>query len=150
MLRKLARIKRNDDGAMVIETAVVAPLLILMALGAFEVSMMVSRQQELQSAAHESEMIALTFAQGGSSDEATIKQIIMASVNLMPDQIQVNRRYRCGTNTSLVSDKLLCTSSQTVSEFLRLEIKDTYTPVWTQFGVGEEINYNLDRMVQVG
>ena len=36
-------LKRDQQGAMVIETAIVAPVLVLMALGAFQVSQLVAR-----------------------------------------------------------------------------------------------------------
>ena len=50
---RIARIRRNEDGSMAIETAFVAPILLVLALGGFEVSSMVARQTELQSAAAE-------------------------------------------------------------------------------------------------
>jgi len=47
----LARLARDERGAMLIETAFIAPVLILMSLGAFQVSQVVARQTELQEAA---------------------------------------------------------------------------------------------------
>ena len=43
---------RDERGTMAIETALITPLLALMALGTFEVSNIVSREQQLQSAAN--------------------------------------------------------------------------------------------------
>ena len=51
--RHLATLLRDTRGAMLIETAIVAPVLVLMSLGAFQVSTMVARQSELQSAVAE-------------------------------------------------------------------------------------------------
>jgi Flp pilus assembly protein TadG len=55
----LLSLRRDARGTMAIETAIVAPVLALMAIGSFEVGSMVSRQQELQSAASEAESIIL-------------------------------------------------------------------------------------------
>ena len=61
MMRRgfLCSIRRDRRGTMAIETTIVAPVLALMAIGSFEVGSMVSRQQELQSAASEAESIIL-------------------------------------------------------------------------------------------
>ena len=58
MLRSfLPKLKRDERGAMMIETAIVAPVLILMSMGAFQVSQVVARQTELQNAAAEASAI---------------------------------------------------------------------------------------------
>ena len=51
MIRTLHRLARDERGAMLIETAIVAPTLVLMSLGAYQISGVVARQSELQSAA---------------------------------------------------------------------------------------------------
>jgi Flp pilus assembly protein TadG len=51
--RPLLKLLRDAVGTMAIETALIAPLLAMMALGVFEVSRIVSREQQLQSAANE-------------------------------------------------------------------------------------------------
>ena len=53
ILSLFGRLRRDATGAMAIETAIVAPVLVLMAFGSFQVSSMVARQTELQSAAAE-------------------------------------------------------------------------------------------------
>ena len=47
----LARLCLDTRGTAVIETAIIAPVLICMALGGFEVSNMVARQHDLQNGA---------------------------------------------------------------------------------------------------
>ncbi|NCU11657.1 MAG: pilus assembly protein, partial [Sphingomonadaceae bacterium] len=59
MRQLLGRLHRESDGAMVIETALVAPVLVLLSLGAFQISGVIARQTELQSAASEAAAIAL-------------------------------------------------------------------------------------------
>lgn len=65
MLRhRLLRIVDDRSGSFAIETAFVAPALILMTLGIFEIGTIIARQHELQSVANESEIIILTTNQG--------------------------------------------------------------------------------------
>ncbi len=134
---------------MAIETAIVAPVLILMSLGTFEVSKVVARQNELQSAASEGEIIAMAAAQGATTNTATIQSILETSLNLNGNQVAVLRYYRCNANTSLVTSASNCNTSDIVSSYVKLELTDTYTPIWTNFGVGGPISLNVDRMVQL-
>ncbi len=149
MLRSLASLFRNRDGSMAIETAVVAPVLILMGLGTFEVSNIVSRQHELQTAAAEGEVIALATVQGATTDTATVRDIIKESVGLTDNQITVSRFYRCNANTTTVTDADSCAEDDVVSSYIELDITDSYTPVWTEFGVGNTITFNVERTVQL-
>lgn len=145
-----ARLADDSRGSMTIEMAAVAPILVLMSIGVFEVSSMVSRQQELQSAASEGETIALAAA---ASDEATsldtVKEIIETSMNLGDDQVTLTRFYRCDDSDVLVSAKTDCDSEAVVTSYMKLELTDRYEPVWTQFGIGSAFNYDVERMVQL-
>ncbi|OZA93393.1 MAG: hypothetical protein B7X57_05165 [Erythrobacter sp. 34-65-8] len=55
MTRLLPAFLRDRRGSIAIETALVAPVLAVLALGSFEVGSLVSRQHELQTAAAEGE-----------------------------------------------------------------------------------------------
>lgn len=134
---------------MAIETAIVAPVLVLLALGTFEVGTIVSRQHELQTAASEGEVIAMAAARGASTEISTIKSIIRESVGLSDSQIAISRFYRCNANTSTVTDPDSCGEDDIVSSYIKLDLTDTYTPVWTEFGVGGPINFDVERTVQL-
>jgi hypothetical protein len=121
-----------------------------MSLGTFEVSSMVSRQQELQSAASEGETIALAAAM---SDQATsldtVEDIIETSMDLSDDQVTVTRFYRCNDDATLVASDTSCDSDAVVTSYMKLELSDRYEPVWTQFGIGSAFDYNVERKVQI-
>lgn len=144
------RLAGDATGSMTIEMAAVAPVLVLMSIGTFEVSTMVSRQQELQSAASEGETIALAAA---ASEETTsietVEDIIETSMGLEDDQVTVTTQFRCNDNATLVSSQAACGVDDVVTSYLKLELSDTYTPVWTQFGIGSSFTYDVDRMVQL-
>ena len=147
MRRMFNSLLRDECGAMAIETVIVAPLLVLMALGAFEVGSVVSRQQELQSAATEAESVILaasTSETGADSDE--IEAVIEDSVDA---QVTLQQRFRCNTDNNLVADASGCSVDDPIYQYVLLQVTDTYTPVWTKYGVGSPINYSISRTVQV-
>ena len=151
MIRRVFhRLRLNRRGTMAIETAIVTPVLALMALGTFEVGSLVSRQQELQSSASEAEGIILAAA--GSSTptpSTTIKEVIEDSLGLSDDQVSLEQRFRCNAATTLMTDDSTCDTEEPTYQYVLLTVTDTYTPVWTNFGVGSPISYRVQRTIQV-
>ena len=76
MIRALALLVRDDRGSMAIETAFVAPVLLLLSLGGFEVSQMVAGQTELQSAAAEAAAVVRAVAPETTGERNTVRSII--------------------------------------------------------------------------
>lgn len=152
-MRNLFSHFRDERGTMAIETALIAPLLALMALGVFEVSSIVSREQQLQSAANEASEIILAAAGGSGINSADLEDIIETSLGLAADQLTIVDRYRCGTATALSATRPTpstgCPTSQQIYTYVRLTVSDTYTPTWTRFGVASPIQYNVVRTVQI-
>lgn len=149
MIRPLAlfgRLQRDQRGAMVVETAIVAPVLVLMSLGAFQVSKLVSRQTELESAASEAAAVALASAPDNAAKRTTLQQVIMTSTNLAASNVSVTEVYRCNATTAYVSALTSCTTG-VISKYVKISITDTFTPAWTRFGIGSAINFNVNRYV---
>jgi Flp pilus assembly protein TadG len=144
----LHRLARQSRGTMAIETAIVAPVLIVMSVGGFEVSSMVARQSELQSAAAEAAAIVRAVPPEDSGQRTTIRDVLKVSTGLDNQHVTVTEIYRCGTATAYVTTDN-CTSGQAKSTYIRVILQDTYTPSWTQFGVGGPISYNVERTVQI-
>lgn len=140
---------RDSRGTMAIETAFVAPVLIIMALGGFETSIMVARQTELRSAAAETVALALTADPGEAVDVGTIEDIIEASTGLDDDQVTVTTMYRCDSDADLIEDFHDCGADAVISTFLQIDMTETYTPTWTEFGIGGPIDFDVERTVQV-
>ncbi|MGH6786832.1 MAG: TadE/TadG family type IV pilus assembly protein [Novosphingobium sp.] len=145
LLRSLAR---DTRGSMAIETAFIVPVLAVMSIGGFEVSGMVSRQSELQSAVAEAAQIAIASAPDEQSERNTIKSIIMASADLPSSKVALSNEYRCGANTSLVTSQESC-GTASVTTYLKIFVQDTYTPAWTEFGIGRPVTYRITRRVIV-
>lgn len=149
-IRKLlGRLNRDSDGAMVIETAMVAPVLVLLSLGAFQISGVIARQTELQSAASEAAAIALASKPDTAAKRTTLEQVIEASTGLAADKVTVSQAFRCDAATTFATVSSTCAGSQYVGVYVRIDLTDTYTPAWTQFGLGSAINFNVTRYVLV-
>ena len=147
--RFLTLLRRDERGTFAIETVLVIPLLAAMALGTFEVSNVVSRQQELQSAASEAEMIILAAANGTGVSSNDLKTIIKDSVGLTDDQLTLQAQWRCDAEEEKETDPSNCDITKPISEYVKMTISDTYTPIWTQYGVGSAVDYTVVRTVQV-
>lgn len=143
------RVGRDSRGSMAIETALVAPTLIMMTLGIFEVGTVVARQHELQSAANESEIIAIATNRGAETDLDQVKAIIRNSVGLDVDELTVTQSYRCGTASQLVASASDCAEDDVISTYLNIDISESYTPTWTAFGVGRPLDLSVERTVQI-
>jgi len=157
MIRASARIARfarhlahDSKGAMIIETAIVAPVLIALALGGFEISSIVARQTELQSAAAEAAAVVRAAIPETAEARLAIRDIVVTSSGLTSDQVSVVEVYRCGTGTSYVASESLCGESEGVSKYIQVTMSDSYQPAWTQMGIGSSFDFNVSRTVQVG
>lgn len=150
-LKHACRILRDNAGTMSIETALVAPVLATMALGAFEGSSMLSRQQQLQSAANEASEIILAAANGTGVTSSDLEDILEASLDIKDDQLTIAARYRCDDSTSLVSTKptSTCPTSKPIYTYVKLTLTEKYTPVWTSFGIGKAVTYKIERTIQI-
>ncbi|GAA4766865.1 hypothetical protein GCM10023306_11020 [Novosphingobium ginsenosidimutans] len=147
-LHSLRQLARNQRGAVMIETAIVAPVLILMSLGAFQVSEIVARQTELQEAAAQAASIAMAAPPDTADKRAVLKDVIVAQTGLDSSQVTVTQKFRCGTASSFVNSASSCVGVK-VANFVLIQLDDTYNPVWTQFGVGSALLFNVDRYVLV-
>ncbi|GGD51841.1 pilus assembly protein [Erythrobacter arachoides] len=148
-LAMLPRLGRDERGSMAIETAFVAPILLVLALGGFEVSSMVARQTDLQSAAAEAASVVRAVAPETAAERETIRGILKASTGLTDEQVTITPIYRCGTSDTYADAAGTC-GSDVEYKFIRVDLSDTYEPIWTSFGVSEGFDYNISRTVQVG
>lgn len=145
----LNQLRSDDRGSVVIETAFVVPILAVLALGGFEASRIVSRQVELQTAASEAAAIVLANPPDEAAERSTIESVIESSTELAANKVTLALRYRCGSAVSLVETSEECAETDVISEFVLVTMADTYTPIWTGFGIGSPLNYRVKRRVQI-
>lgn len=149
LLRRLGSFRKNEAGSVVIETAIVVPVLAIMAFGSFEASRIVSRHNELQVAVAEAAAIVLANVPDEQSELDTVEQVIETSTGLPADKVQLEIRYRCNSDASLTTDITTCPTGAVISEFIHINIWDTYDPIWKDFGIGETVSYDIRRRVQI-
>lgn len=136
-------------GTAVIETAIIAPVLAIMAMGTFEMGLIVQKQQELQSAASEAEAIILAAAAGSGVSGTKLKSMLASSTKIPEADITLTPKYRCG-NQATLSDTASCPSGQQMYSFVQATFVGSYSPTWKKFGLGDTFSYSVTRTVQVG
>ena len=149
MIGRLLSFLRDERGAVIIETAIAAPVLALLGLGAFQVSQAYARQHELQTAADDAASVALAGWDSDTGDTTAIKEVLKRTLTLDDTQVTILRKFRCNADVTYVDARTDCASDAIVTPYLRIQLTDTYTPMWTDFGMGEPINYNVQRTVLV-
>lgn len=145
MMRHLVPLSQDNRGAIAIETAMVAPVLLLLSLGAFQASEVVARHNELQSAVGEASTAVLAVAPTTSGELTTLKNVVAASTNLTSNKVTLTFKYRCGEATAYVNSPSGC--SDFFSTYVEIVLSDTYNPVWTAYGIAEPINLSVTRYV---
>ena len=145
----LARLATDTRGAALIETAIVLPILVLMCLGAFEVSMIVARQSELQGAAAEAAAIALAAKPDTTAKMDTVKQVIETSTGLAAGSVALETVYRCQGLEGFYPSAASCVAGTYAWRYLQIDMHDSYAPLWTRFGVDQPVDYNVRRFVMV-
>ena len=146
LLHLLTRLRDDRRGTMVIETAIVTPVLVLLSLGSYQVSMMVARQSELDSAAAEGAAIALASPPDTTAKMTALHDVLVASTGIPSGDVQVTAAYRCNAATAYVT--AACSSGQVSANYVKIYLTTTYTPTWTHYGIGSAITYQVTRYVQ--
>lgn len=148
--RALVRLAGDERGAAVVETAIIAPVLALLALGSYDMSRMIARQHDLQGGASDVEGIILAVATGPGTNVQKIEAVLESSLDLSNSgSVTVVKRFRCGVSDTLVAAANECTNDDTVATYVQVTLTETYTPTWTKFGIGSDLDYNFTRTIQI-
>lgn len=150
LISNLQAVLRCQVGSMAIETAILAPVLVGLSIGAFEIGSLIARQTELQTAAAEAAAIVRASTPATSQERLAIRNVVATSTQLYSWQVSVVEIYRCADSTSYVTSAESCSSGVVVNKFIRVAIWDYYEPIWAQFGLGSSLTFNVTRTVQVG
>lgn len=144
----LPRLLSDCAGAMAVETALVAPVLLMLGIGSFQVSEVVSKQHAIQAAAAEAEQMAIAKKPDTQAKLDTMELILAATSGLPVADIELTFVYTCGTDPATVASATDCGLDPSWT-FINIEITDTYSPTWTQLGVGSDVELGIQRKVQI-
>jgi Flp pilus assembly protein TadG len=151
-MTSLAALRADITGSMAVETAIVAPILLVLSLGGVEAGSMVARQSELQGAAAEALSIVQAKPPTTAAHRTAIRDILKVSAGINDNtKVKVEEIYRCGATATFDDDgdeQHDCGVAE-YSTYIKITLIDTYTPSWTALGVGSTINYNVVRTVQI-
>lgn len=147
--RRLGHLTHSGDGSVVIEFALLAPLLALFGLGTVDLTRMVARRTALQSALSESTQIVLAASPDNDAKLVALKSVLATTTGVPSANIAITTVYRCGVDTTYVSLPGYCSVTGEVGKYLQIRITDTFTPIWTQFGVGGPITSSMQRTIQL-
>ena len=143
------KLKAHEGGMVAVETAILTPFLLVLALGVYDVGSLVARQHTLQSAATEAEIIALAAGAGATTTPQKMRQVLRASLDLDEAKVQVRPRFRCNSAEELHETSEACGTDDTVSRYVEVDIRDTYEPFFAGFGIADDIELGVNRMVMV-
>ena len=164
MIDNIKKLGRDTRGTMAIETAFIVPILAVLSIGGFEASQMIARHGELQSAAAEASAIVQASPPENDEERAVVEDVIEVSTGLDDEKVTLEEIYRCGVEEDYTNSRLDCLgddatdgdsideggyTTEEISTFIRIRVKDTYTPQWVHFGIGKTIEYDVQRTVQV-
>lgn len=149
MMHSIKNYLRDDTGAIAIETAIVVPVLLLMALGSIDYGTTLARQIELQNAMAEASQIALAAAPTDAAARQAVKEVLQTSTGLDADHVSIVERYRCGTTDAYIDNSDDCGTTP-YSRFIQIELIEHYKPVWAMITDADDVNFKIVRMVQVG
>lgn len=145
----LAGLRRAREGAVVVEFALLTPVLLMMGLGAVDVSRIVSRQAQLQAAISEANQIVLASSPDTDAKVTAIKTVIANTTGLATTAVTITTVYRCGVDTTFVSLPGYCPVTGEIGKYLQVSVTDAYRPYWTKLGVGQPITMKIKRQIQL-
>jgi hypothetical protein len=143
----LAHLSGDCSGTALIETAIVAPTLLLMCVGGFEIATMVEKQSRLQSTAELATEIVMVSNPDTELERLAVESELSGSL-ASSGTIEVTFRYRCGANALSETPPSGCEEEE-LATYLHIALTDWYEPVWTQWGIGSAFEYDVQRTVQV-
>jgi Flp pilus assembly protein TadG len=153
MMKKFAKLARDDSAAVLIELALAAPMLALMVMGISDISSAFSKRLELEQAAQRAiEKVMQTT--GEDTPEGTIKREAVCQYNgtkadgscktapITVDSVTVEYMLTC--NNVVTAYNTDCVSGQTEYRYIEATVRDTYTPMFPiHFGTGADGKYSL-------
>jgi Flp pilus assembly pilin Flp len=142
-------LKRDQRGAVLVEMAMITPVLATMMVGAFDVSRAVARQTELQEVAAEFSAVAMATTLTQDSLQS-LREIAAQSAGIETDKVAIQANTRCGTDPEFLEAGEDCNDDEEEADFLTISIEDQYVPIWTQFGIGGAIDLSVTRSAQIG
>lgn len=143
-------LRASQSGAVTLETAILLPVLMTLSIGGFEVSMIVARQSELQGAAAEAAAIVRASVPETEEQRTAIRDVVATSAGVASNKVSVVEVFRCENGDSYVTSAASCAEGTPASTYVQITIADVHKPLWTTFGIGNPLAFNVSRTILIG
>lgn len=144
--RRLTRFGRGDDGGALVEFAFAVPVLLLLAIGAFDFGMAFQQKHRLASAAQAGAQIAV---QERSLSEVSVNDIIArvrAEANDTGNALTVTPTYFCvcpegGADFACDTEPSPCvlTAGRLPSKYVRVDVRHSFNLIFDYPGVEQSV-----------
>lgn len=159
MIARLRKLRRDEDGAAIIELAMVAPVLALMTIGVVDMANGFGQKLKLEQAAQRSiEKIMQTTGvltveetianeavcqYNGHNDDGSCKTAPITTAN-----VTVTHRLECNGTVSTDPD---CASGQTESRWIQVTVRHDYEPMFpiTFSGIDADGKYKVEAVAGI-
>jgi Flp pilus assembly protein TadG len=126
MIRRLRQLARDKRGSVVVEVALIAPVIATMVVGVVDLSNAFSAKLRCEQAAQRAiEKIMNT------TDEDTVENTLTAEAasqaNVPTDNVTVKYRLECNGTVTTGTE---CGTGQVSSQWIEVTVKDKYTPLF--------------------
>ena len=144
-MRKLLSLGRDVAGSMVIEMALLAPILATMLIVMSDLSIAFSERLKLEQAAQTAiEKVMQGQASTTTDSAAALKAEAATLANVPADQVEVTFYLECVNPTTNVATATawtaVCVSPQVSRRYMEVVIDKYYTPVFNQTYAGTNAN----------
>ncbi len=140
-LHRLSKLLSNQDGVAVIELAIAAPVLVTMSLGMFDVANAVAQRNSMQQASAEVALLVMAKPPANGNVDY-LKAAAAEATGLDMEDIDAEITHFCN---DVEQETLDCEEDEDSASYVVVNLNDSYTPIWVNFGVGGPIDMSVTR-----
>lgn len=145
MTGSLHSVLKDSRGVAAIEFCLTLPVLLLLTLGAYDVSRMVTQRLEYQQAVAEAAGLVLANPPQGSN-YSWITGALTKATGLPVSNFTVSRETRC--DGTVVTTSACANASAEVSRYFTITVRASYVPMWSHFGMNRAVNMTVTRTIR--
>jgi len=142
-----SRLWRHERGVAAIEFCLTLPVLLMLTVGAYDVSQLISARIALQQALTEVEGLAIAQPPQGD-DFSYLTDALAAAGGVPAANVSVRREISC--NGTVVTSIVCPSVTDHRAIFVVLTLERTYIPTSTHFGVARPVPMRITRTIRVG
>lgn len=140
------RIARAQEGVAAIEFCLTLPILLMMTVGAYDISQMIATRMDYQQALTEVAGLAIAQPPQGES-YGYLKNAAATAAKVDAEKITITSDYRC--NNASVTGSTCPNATDERALYVSITVTGNYTPKWQHFGIDASVPMTITRTVRV-